>query len=206
MYNNPTPPMPPTPPYVPGPYAPAPRKKTVFDRTEKIMALVCVLLAYLFVRLVLFRHPGFGATAFAVLFYAVAIPLCRKSGKATRIAWIFLAISVVFCLPFSLFADSLMVYPCLFLWMVLTALWLSACCGMSVKRLWLSAMRVLFAIPLDAFGKGYPAIGQCFKRLPAQKSLLRVLIGLAVTLPLTGVVSLLLTSEDSVFGNMMQTA
>lgn len=206
MYNNPTPPVPPTPPYVPGPYAPVPRKKTVFDRTEKIMALVCVLLAYLFVRLVLFRHPGFGATVFAVLFYAVAIPLCRKSGKKTRAAWIYLIISMVFCLPFSLFADSLMIYPCLFLWMVLTALWLSVCCGMSVKRLWLSAMRVLFAIPLDAFGKGYPALGQCFKRLPAQKTLLRVLIGLAVALPLTGIVALLLTSADSVFGNMMQTA
>lgn len=205
---NQQPPIPPAPPtegnngqYYP-PYL---KPKPVYNASEQVAALLCLLLGYAFVRLVLFRHPGIGVTLFAAAFLPMSIGFYKKNGVSfSGKSVILLLLSVLFVLPFSLFSDSVILVPLLFFWILCTALWATETAGIRLGHLFSRSMLALFGVPFGSFHRGFPALEQLCKKMPAQKTLTRVLIGLLIALPVTGLVSLLLISADKIFADMMQ--
>lgn len=208
--NSPKPQNLPLPPYqgsYPNPtyYAYRPRPKTVFSPAEQLLALFSLLLGYAFVRLVLWVNPGFGVTLFCVAFLAVALLFYRKKATAvSKSSYLLLGFCGLFAVPFTLFSDKTVLIPCFLFWTLLACLWVSAVNGTKIRNLFTDGIHALFTVPLGSYGRGFPALGQLLKRLPAQKSLLRVLLGLLVALPITSIVVLLLMSADDIFTNMVK--
>ncbi len=181
------------------------KPKPVYSGSEQVLALLCLLLGYGFVRLVLFQSPGFGVTLFAAAFVGVSIGFYKKNCLSfSPKAILLLLLSVLFAIPFMLFADGVILRPLLFLWMVCTALWTNEVTGVNTGNLIQRSFRALFSIPFNSFHRGFSALGQLVKRLPAQKTLTKVLLGLLIALPITGLVMVLLISADQIFADMME--
>ena len=178
--------------------------KTVYSTSEQILALLCLLLGFAFVRLVLFQSPGIGVVLFAAAFLGVSIGFYKKNRITfTPKALLLLTLSGLFAVPFMLFADEVILRPLLLVWIVCTALFTNEAVGIRTGDLMQQSLRALFGIPFKSFGRGASAIGQLVKKLPAQKTLTKILIGLAVALPVTALVLVLLVSADQIFSDMI---
>jgi hypothetical protein len=88
--------------------------------------------------------------------------------------------------------------------MILTGLWIAEVNDVRRGNIAKDCANVLVTTPFSSFFNGFPALGQLCKRLPAQKSLSKVLIGLCIALPITGIVTLLLVSADDLFSNAVE--
>lgn len=182
-----------------------PPVKTGYETKEKVVALLSFVLGYLFVRFFIFSSPlGFGATAFAVCFALVAVIFFVRANKPfDRKTILFLSVGMLFSTPHALFSSGVLLFPAAVCSFLFTVLWIARVCGFDSRFVFKDIFRAAFITPFRSFGKGFSALGQFFfRRSKAQKAVLSILLGLAITLPLTAIIALLLTSADELFATV----
>lgn len=145
--------------------------KIQYENKEQILAIISLLLGYLFVRLVLWQHPGIGVSIFTLLFATVAAFFCKVSGCRFDAKTVCLLISsLVFAIPPMLFSSSTILLPGMLMSSLLSAVWIAHANGRSTTSPFTDILCAVCTTPLCAFGRGFPALGQLLKRLPAQKA------------------------------------
>lgn len=181
---------------------------TTWDRVTALLMFVC---GYLFVRFVFLMNPGVGTTIFALCFYVVAIPYLYHNGAVFRVgSCIMLTVLFLSAVSFSVFSD-----PFLRVWNLLylilgTAYWV----GMVTQKrignnlgqyLFSNGMEQLFYVPFKYFAESFCALFSAPKKKRKHTTLLSVLLGLLIAIPLLVIVIWLLMSADSNFRRMIGT-
>lgn len=183
--------------------------KRTYTGIEQVAAVVCAILGYLFIRWVLPMIGGIGVTLFTVLFLSLFIMFIYLSGrKLTPAAWGWAGVVMVFALPPMLYPAGLIRFLNIVFLVLAGGFFVFTATNRHrafVRRQAVSdAGRALLRRPFSAFSTGAEAIGASVKRLPTGKGLGRVLLGLALGLPIFLIAAALLTQADEGFGNLLQ--
>ncbi len=187
--------------------------KLIFQRPDKLMAAGALLFGILFVWLFYGKYPGISIPIFVIAFYALLFAYTRPVlTKEAKFGW-FLSIPVfLISLTYALFGnEALMVLDILAL-PVLILLQTLLITGLNTYK-WHSPgiiVDIIFGMIarclLHVF-KPFRLIASLIKKSPAdngkKSAATRVLIGLAISVPLVLILLPLLSSADMVFGKLV---
>ncbi|MBO4866938.1 MAG: DUF4173 domain-containing protein [Ruminococcus sp.] len=178
----------------------APKEKTVFTKSEKILALTTFVIAYGVVQFALWNTSGFFTTGLCLLFIAVIIGFLKKTGhkfKASHKLWsrIIIAFSTVFSITAN---DLIKTLDLVFLLIASTHLVYCVC---AEKELFgrfsvFEFLKSSLENPISHSGKEFSAVGSSLNVKDSGAKIKAVIGGLILAIPLTLVVGGLLMSAD----------
>ena len=185
----------------------APEKRQ-FTPLESVAAWVCLLLGYLFCRVVpVVAHP-LGGFLFILLLYAGALLMLWKLGMRPGWMPLLAAISAVAISSSLLFCAVPMIHTLAYLYALATLMYLLYAAGGNTLEQGFSDLlpadffKALVLMPFAAFGELFRAIATG-KLKSAGKVLLRIIVGVAVAFVPTLIVALLL-SYDAAFTKLLE--
>ncbi len=176
-----------------------------FTGRDGALGAVMLLLGFAFMRYVFFNTAGFFTTAFFAILMTVCVIYLKGEGKKLSfyhltLCGVYFAFSLVFSITDNDYIKSL---DTLFL-MLLGAYTVFAITNERErpnKHFTFDMLKSLFSVPFAGFGYAPKAMKTGKKSIG--RTLLMVLVGLIVTIPLTVIVYQLLTSADEGFYTLM---
>ncbi|WP_195975787.1 DUF4173 domain-containing protein [Hydrogeniiclostridium mannosilyticum] len=181
---------------------------SAWDRGAALLIFVC---GYLFVRFVFLPNPGVGTTLFALCFYAVAIPYLYHNGAVFRAgSCVLLVVLFLSAACFAVFSDPFLRVWNLLFFILGTVYWVGMVSEKRIGRnigqyLFSNAVEQLFYVPFGNFGEGLCALFTLKGKKKKHKTLLAILLGLLLAVPLLMVVLWLLMSADGDFRRLIAT-
>lgn len=178
-----------------------------FKKEDYILSFITVILAFGFVKFVLFNATGFITTALYILIISSVIVFLKKKkfsflGLNKFIAVILYLFSFVFSITDNHFIKVLDVIflfgtGAYFIYSVTAQ-------KKSIERfLPFAVMKSLFEYPFSKFGTQPKILKSGLKKSQTGKNILLIITGLVITVPVTAVVASLLMSADSNFESMI---
>lgn len=183
--------------------------KTEYSAWDRIAALLIFLCGYLFVRFVFLPNPGVGTTLFALCFYAVAIPYLHHNEAVFRAgSCVMLVVLFLSAACFAIFSDPFLRVWNLLFFILGTVYWVGMVSEKRIGRnigqyLFSNAVEQLLFVPFGNFGEGFCALFTVKGKKRKNKTLLAILLGLLLAVPLLTVVLRLLMSADSAFHRLI---
>ena len=195
-----------TPQPVPQAYKPP---KRVFTSAESVFGLCCILLGYLFVKLVLAGGLGVGTLVFFSAFMIISGIFAKKSAvKTSKHSVIYAALTIAFSLCFLISSNGFIKTLDLLFVMTLAALWSFSLNNPAYKGSDDSFVFTFFSAilgkPFSEFGSCPAAVSSLVGKSKGGKNIGYILIGLLIALPVTIISGLLLISADRFFSEMME--
>lgn len=185
-------------------------EKKGYSRMECVFAFLSLLFSFLFVRFVIYYAAGFAATGLYIAIITAVIIYLKKSGcRFTKLNIAIAAVLYLFSLVFSITDNGLIKFlDVVFLFAGGAYFVYSAAAeNRSVERFLPFAMiKSLFEFPCSKFCSELEAVGSTVSGSGFGRNLRMILTGLAVTVPLTGVVGSLLMSADDGIKRMIENA
>lgn len=183
------------------PFVQPARKNRYFQPHDSLFARLSLVLGFLFVRYVAVYADGFLTTGFFLLLYFCSGIYIRKAGCKPKLPHHILgAVICAFSLVFSLTASPLLHGLC-FVFLMLALIWRinAVCSGVSfVTRYFpFDLSETVCAEPLRHMDAAPQTLSASVKKSGTASAVKTVLLGLLVTIPLTGIVAGLLASADS---------
>ncbi len=181
-----------------------------FSRLDALFAALFLVCGYFFVWLIHPLNLGFGVTLFTLLFCGMVLVYCKKSdvvpGRA-NILWLVLVLLAA--LPFSLYTNAFLQFLNLILLMGLAVYWVASLCGTRLEpvlgRYFVpDLVNQLFQVPFRNFGCAPHLVKEGAVKNRRSKTLLSVLLGVLVSVPILGIVFSLLIQADTNFQHMVQ--
>ncbi len=198
------------------PAAKPPKKSFQADKWDGIFALVFFVVSYLLLRWeVLWRGSGLRVGVFTLLYGGTV--LCYAKGKKIAIrreSWFWFAMMLGCALgcslwgPLSVSDGGYWVVQILFL-LGMAVYWpmsLSGALFSGKTDNWmpLDMVRGFFTLPFGNFGCGASAIGQNAAKIRQGRTLLGILLGVLISIPILGIVLPQLMSADVGFQNLIE--
>lgn len=184
-----------------------PKKKYELLPHDSIFAWLSVAAGFLIVRFAIVCREGFVTTALFLLLLLGCAVYVRKCGCRPQLPQRILGVLLAaFSVVFSISANTLLHGLCS-LFLLAGLIWyVTSVCGKTgfVTRFFLGDLtQAALPEPFDNFGAALQAISASVKKSSTATAVKTVLIGLLVTLPLTGIVAALLASADSGVSDML---
>lgn len=183
-----------------------PVEEKVYLKKDFVFSVMCVLLGYLFIKLVLPNIFGIYLMIFNVFFSILAIVYFKKSKvKISKTSYVLLGIIILFNSNFIissnysikslniLFVISLIIY-----WIFITATHTEAFKNSFV----IDFLKSAFEIPFSSYGDCSKAIVKSSKSTRVNKNVIQIIIGLLLAIPVTVVVASLLLNADDAFKHL----
>ncbi len=178
-----------------------------FAKKEQILACSSLLAGFLFIRLCCYHVTGVLTTLLFWLLFTLCIVYLKKSGKSftkghkalAAVLFLFAAVYTITANPFLKFLNTvfLLLTCCLFVYNVCQT-------GDHFRFLPYTLEKAIFSHPFAGFGKCPAAAVSTVKRKSSWKNVLYVLGGLVLTVPLTGIVAMLLCSADDGMADLLE--
>lgn len=187
-------------------YVPPVPRKWKFAKHDAIFALLGLPLGFLFVRYILFSVDGFVTTAFFLLLLIFCTVYLRFAGHKLRPAHRASGLMLgIFTMVFSLTASPILHGLCAAFLLIAIPWWTRSVtigCGFVTRYFPFDLLDPVLAYPLTEYGATIHAISDAAKQSKTGKNLRIILLGLFITLPLTGMIALLLCSADAGISNL----
>ena len=211
-------PMPPQPStifngeYVQPPYGIAdlptarPIQKRSYTLFEGITAVICLVMGFLFIHYAFFYHGGIFGGIFWALFGILAAVFAKvKKLPVTAGHIVVFAVAEIFCfVPLFSANRTINTLAAFFVFGLFCYLGISLSGAKLLgERFVRDFFASVFARPFASFGECPKATFGLFGKLKAGKSVLYILLGLLIAVPLTIVVAALLISSDDMFADVM---
>ena len=183
-----------------------PIKKRSYTLFESITAVICLMMGFLFIHYAFFYHGGIFGGAFWALFGILAAVFAKvKKLPLTAGHITVFAVAELFCLvPLFSANRTINTLAAFFVFALFCYL------GISLSGAKLFGERFVRDFFSSVFSRPFASFAECpkatfglFGRLKAGKSVLYVLLGLLIAVPLTIVVAALLISSDDMFADVM---
>ncbi len=172
---------------------------------DGVFVWVALLLGFMVMRYCFFNTNGFFTTAaFLLTFVCSAVYLWLGGARPTARQWISAGVLCVFTSVFSITASGLLHVLCFLFLTAFQFWWVQAVCikARFVTRYFgFDLARTLFAQPFFNFGDAFRAV-RAGKGGKHSAAAVTVIVGLAVTVPLTFIVAVLLSMADEGINRM----
>ncbi len=173
-----------------------------FDRKDAVFALLMLICGYLFCRFVLDSGLGFGTTLFYGLFATLSFVYLKRPGKLPKGSVLCFVFATLSALNFSLFANPhIQMFNLLFL-MGCVVYEMALLSGTRIEA------KLGGCFPADMLNQGlFVAFGNFFnnfrilfsRKSKKDQTLLAVLVGLIIAIPVLTIIILLLIQADAAF-------
>lgn len=183
----------------------AKKDRKTFSKDEKIFALISLFLGYLFIKFVCAGFLGASATVFfAVLFIVGLLFIKRKGIEISNLKALSLCVIIIFSFNFFISSSGLIKFLDFIFVSVASLWWLYSVgreSGKIGKGFFYDILKSVFIVPFCCFGACPMALVKSSENNKNGKVHL-VIIGLAITLPITIFVAALLVSGDVMFSKL----
>lgn len=171
-----------------------------FNSTEKIFALITIIISFLYVQFQIFNTTGFITTAVNIAIITLSIIFlkkhkCKFSASNKRLA----VILYLFSLVFSVTDNGLIKFLATAFIFVAGAYFVySVAEGKSEieKYLPVALLKAVFEFPFSFFGAEFSALKSAMGNSKTSGNIRYIIIGLSITIPFTLVIASLLISAD----------
>lgn len=182
-------------------------EKPQFTKAERILALITAVLAFGFVKLVIFNNTGFFTTAlFIAIITASVIYLKAKGFAFSRLNKVITVVLYTFSLVFSVTANDFIKSLCvIFLFAAGAYLIYSVTTSQTdIERfLPVAMLKSLFELPFSKFSYQPQLVKEYASNSKFGSNMKMLVTGLVLTVPLTAVVGALLMSADDGLADML---
>lgn len=184
-------------------------QKEEYTKKDKILIFIAAFIGFMFCELIVFEGLGISVPLFITIFYAGAVWYLKKRGEKFTIAGLVLFIPIfVLSLCFAFFSNEfLMAFNVLFLFllMVIQLIYLT---GNNLYEKFNPGIMVdyihgLLIMPFANLGKVFGVVDSMGKNSKSKRTVLQVLLGLIIAVPVLAVVIVLLVSSDFVFERLI---
>jgi len=180
----------------------------VYPKVDVTVSLICIMLGYLFIKLVLPNLIGTYSMIFNVIFCVVAIIYFKKKSiSISKTSIVLLGVILLFDSNFIISSNStikffniIFVIALIIYWVFITASKTEAFKNSFIFDWFNSA----FNKPFNSYADCPKSITSSFGKTHFSKNLLFVIIGLVFTIPITIVVATLLLSADTAFEHLFR--
>lgn len=198
------------------PAIPEKSQKYTPTKTDGIFAIFCYILSYLYVVWVFPFEPALSTALFILFFIIFGIFYGKTCGfRQTKTAIPYLILLLLAAIRFIIFDND---FPAALLFLFVSLMAVYWVCVFSRKRICLqqaeqkdniSSLLIwdlcnqLFLVAFVHFGSGFESLRSLFGKRNNSKTLVQVLIGILICIPVSFVVIQLLCSADIVFHNLL---
>ena len=181
--------------------------KRVFDRVDRIMAGLAILIGFFFVWFIFAQdfNLGIGATVcFETTLFLSYSYIAKKGLQIDLLHKVTFFILALLCIPFTFYSNRLALAMDFFVLVLGTLYWIYSTGGSQRKTLGDDITDLFiswFVYPFTNYGAMYPAL---FRKEGGKKSsnVKWVVLGLIIAIPVVGVISALLMHGDEMFKAM----
>lgn len=181
-------------------------EEKVYSKLDFVFSMICILLGYLFIKLVIQNIFGIYPMIFNVIFSILSVVYFKKNKiQMSKSSYVLLVIIFLFNSNFIIssnfsikFFNIIFVIALLIYWIFITSTQTEAFKNSFVID-WLKSA---FEIPFSGYGECPKAIVKSSKSSGVNKNIIYILTGLLITIPVTVVVANLLLDADDAFKHL----
>ena len=185
------------------------RPERTYTQPQSVLAVLSLVIGYLYIHMSLSIGSGIGPTVFFILLSVFALVFFKTSNvPVSKGQYAALGVLVLFSLQFALF-DFSFVSNLNHLFLTVGFLYWAytvsgaRCNGRIDYMFFFEALRSVFEAPLVRLGRVFGAIGSGTNKRKGGRGVLVALLGLLIAIPLTAIITSLLSSADITFKQLV---
>lgn len=175
---------------------------------ESIFALIFSFTGYFFIKTFIMNSPGMGAAIFMLCTAAAAAVFAKLNGaKGSRYSKLYFILTLLFSANMGITANGLIMFLDFMFAAIMLAMWAFAVNNPDWKG---ADDFFVFSFGSAVFGRSFGNFGKCpsaaaelLKRNKSGRNVRNIFLGILTAVPVTLVVITILSSADSVFGDIM---